>query len=710
MKNINRYLKCGVILGTFIYLTGTNNIINNNVFADEINSELVNNETTKQWKPEGNVIAQSEEGVPWELYENGYLLFKPESGNDEIYPHNKEEINNNFFKDIREKIKAIGFKSKTYLGSYFYGGLTFAGLENLEYFDGDNLYISKNENDEANFYGMFLDDKNLKYVDLNNIDMSKVKSLKAMFAGAGSLEYLDVTNWDVSNVNNFEGFIDGTNIKKLDLSKWKFKEGSKRKNFFKKYSSLKILEEISLPESFFLNEDEIKKYIVDGEVPNIYDFFGLGINEYEAYRAGKVGNSNWIRKEDKKEIRDFSKLKINDKSNAGTWTRRYSKIHFIGDDNIKPPADIIEFSNKFTDESLLLPEPTNKVVRDEETGDYYIFKTWTEKGREIEGVEKGWPLKDLPVKTISDVKELYKTLFKTIDTIKGDEYLTYIVSPRYEKIENVKREQLPIKPRVLYKGDETLDRGTNEETDGISGKKEVITIYKINPSTGELTEPTTTESIITAMAPKIIKVGIKPKIEIIKNNGKTIERMTKYLVDENTGKITDKVIDKIISSNTPLIPNPNGNDLPDEPELNTNEKPEYTGPLSTNTPIDENGNLILPPTIEKPEFNGGVNSIEPPVTEKSEYTGPLSINTPIDEDLILPSVINELPNNKKPTLEVPDLIKPEKENRDELKEEKINNNNNNKRELPNTNSSSVIASLVSSIISTLSLGYKTKRK
>ena len=325
-------------------------------------------------------------------------------------------------------------------------------------------------------------------------------------------------------------------------------------------------------------------------------------------------------------------------------------------------------------------------------------------------MEKGWPLKDLPVKTISDVKELYKTLFKTIDTIKGDEYLTYIVSPRYEKIENVKREQLPIKPRVLYKGDETLDRGTNEETDGISGKKEVITIYKINPSTGELTEPTTTESIITAMAPKIIKVGIKPKIEIIKNNGKTIERMTKYLVDENTGKITDKVIDKIISSNTPLIPNPNGNDLPDEPELNTNEKPEYTGPLSTNTPIDENGNLILPPTIEKPEFNGGVNSIEPPVTEKSEYTGPLSINTPIDEDLILPSVINELPNNKKPTLEVPDLIKPEKENRDELKEEKINNNNNNKRELPNTNSSSVIASLVSSIISTLSLGYKTKRK
>ena len=35
-------------------------------------------------KPEGNVIARGEDGVPWELYENGYLLFKPESGKDTL--------------------------------------------------------------------------------------------------------------------------------------------------------------------------------------------------------------------------------------------------------------------------------------------------------------------------------------------------------------------------------------------------------------------------------------------------------------------------------------------------------------------------------------------------------------------------------------------------------------------------------------------------
>ena len=30
-----------------------------------------------KWKPQGKIIARGEDGVPWELYENGYFLFKP---------------------------------------------------------------------------------------------------------------------------------------------------------------------------------------------------------------------------------------------------------------------------------------------------------------------------------------------------------------------------------------------------------------------------------------------------------------------------------------------------------------------------------------------------------------------------------------------------------------------------------------------------------
>ena len=33
----------------------------------------------KNWKPQGKIIAKGRSGVPWEFYENGYLLFKPNS-------------------------------------------------------------------------------------------------------------------------------------------------------------------------------------------------------------------------------------------------------------------------------------------------------------------------------------------------------------------------------------------------------------------------------------------------------------------------------------------------------------------------------------------------------------------------------------------------------------------------------------------------------
>ena len=117
-----------------------------------------------------------------------------------------------------------------------------------------------------------------------------------------------------------------------------------------------------------------------------------------------------------------------------------------------------------------------------------------------------------------------------------------------------------------------------------------------------------------------------------------------------------------------------------------NNKLKYTESISTNTPVDEKGNLILPPSVDK-----------------SEYTNPLSINSPTDENPISPSIKesienikpsnNSTVNNTKQT----DLVKIIKE---ESKQE---------RELPNTNSTSVFFGLVSSIISSLSLGYNFKK-
>ena len=50
------------------------------------------------------------------------------------------------------------------------------------------------------------------------------------------------------------------------------------------------------------------------------------------------------------------------------------------------------------------------------------------------------------------------------------------------------------------------------------------------------------------------------------------------------------------------------------PEAPTNEVPEYTDPIGS-TGVDENGNLIDPPVVETPEYSGGVNGELPDPTQ-----------------------------------------------------------------------------------------------
>ena len=206
-----------------------------------------------------------------------------------------------------------------------------------------------------------------------------------------------------------------------------------------------------------------------------------------------------------------------------------------------------------------------------------------------------------------------------------------------------KEEVTEIPSPKKYIKDSTREKGQpNITKQGNPGSSTVTTTYDVSSNDGTITEHKGTPVIVNP-TDTIIEVAAKDKVEIIKDGNNEIERATTYIVNENTGEITEEIVDKIISTDTPLIPNANGTN---EPELNTNEKPEYTGPLSTNTPVDDKGELVLPPVVDElPEFNGGVNSTEPPVEEKSEYTSPISTNTPIDDkgNLELPPVVDELP-------------------------------------------------------------------
>ena len=330
-----------------------------------------------------------------------------------------------------------------------------------------------------------------------------------------------------------------------------------------------------------------------------------------------------------------------------------------------------------------------------------------------------------------------------------------------------KVEVTPIPSPNKYVKDDTREKGADNIIEqGTPGSKTVTTTYDVNPEDGSKIE-NVGNPVIVNPTDTIIKVAAKNKVEIVKEKGQTIERTTNYTVNEKTGEISETVTDKLISSSTPLIPNINGSDLPDEPELNTNEKPEYKESVSTNTTTDEKGNEILPPVLEElPEYNGDANPTDSPVNEKPEYTEELSTNTPIDENdnPILPPVVDELPEftgsvnpSDAPIHEIPEytnslstntpvdengelVLPPVVEELPEYngninhtetpvnevsenivlsnnsivnnteKSETTKEENKKERKLPDTNSSSVIASLVSSVIGTLGLGYKFRNK
>ena len=324
-----------------------------------------------------------------------------------------------------------------------------------------------------------------------------------------------------------------------------------------------------------------------------------------------------------------------------------------------------------------------------------------------------------------------------------------------------------------YIKDSTREKGSdNIVENGKPGSKTITTSYDVNPENGNITE-NVGNPVIVNPTETIIKVPAKTKVELIKNEGKTIEKTTDYNVNPENGNITETVTEKIVSDNNPENP-PVVNELPefnggvnpidspvlDIPEytgpLSTNtpvddngnlilppvvddlpeynggvnpidspvlDVPEYTSPISTNTPVDENGNLILPPVVDElPEFNGGVNPIDSPVLDVPEYTGPISTNTPVDDNgnLILPPVVDELPefNGGVNPIEPPVEEKPEYKLTEKPKEESVKESpkeetkaeDKKEKELPNTNSTSILTTLVSSIIGTLALGYKSKRR
>ena len=155
-----------------------------------------------------------------------------------------------------------------------------------------------------------------------------------------------------------------------------------------------------------------------------------------------------------------------------------------------------------------------------------------------------------------------------------------------------------LEPTVEYVNDDSREKGTpNEEIKGNKGVVVVISTYKVNPKTGEVTE-TVGELVVSAPGKTIIKVGSKePVVKFVPNEAPVVD------IPEFKGGVTPNEAPKV-------------------------DIPEFKGGVTPNEA----------PKVDIPEFKGGVTPnkaqvIEGKVNTKLPETG--GINTGVQGLLAL---------------------------------------------------------------------------
>ena len=505
-------------------------------------------------KPTGNVIARGEDGVPWELYENGYLLFKPVVGKDTL---SIDDDRVSWKVDYGPKIKHVGFAGRVYAPeSSFYlfssatsiPGYKERGFNPLT-FDTTNLDTSK----VKVMNNMFSNLSNLTSLDVTRFDTSNVFSMQAMFIGMSNLINLDVTRFDTSKVDDMSLMFSGmSNLKNLDLSNF---DTSKVTNIYSMFSGSRNLVSLDLrnfnisnvknAEGMFNRMPKLKELKLGDK------FSSVGINSIDKnysnvtmkHAYGDQYTEKWYKVNDKTHsysVQDWANLyNANPLTTAGTWVREEKPITdatITFDGEKFPPVKFKPNSDAFPE----LPNPSKPKQN-------HKFVGWSR-------TPGGEPI---------DPK-----------TIKPGEEIN--LHPIWKAVENTKNRTEKITITIVYEADPNLDYGKRTETAGVEGEKRITTTYTVKDYTGELFNPVESETITTPMKPKVVKVGTKPtsKVENISSpkryekdnmrprgeadivtNGSpgTRTTTTTYIVDPKTGNVTPKTGQPVMVGATPTI-------------------------------------------------------------------------------------------------------------------------------------------------------------
>ena len=448
----------------------------------------------------GNVTARGEDGVPWELYENGFLLFKPVAGKDHLVKGS--------WQNQKDKITGIGFSGKVYAPED--SSDLFKDFVNMTYFDGAKFDVRNVSNMKGMFSASSGKDMILESVDFSNWETEAVRDMSYMFANNTKLKHLDLHSWKLLNLRTMEKMFahdyNKSGLESLNISNWKYNfEDVNTSNMF---SGNSHLWKISLPYVFILDYDNLG---LSRNINKSTDKWKREDGKFQSYTWSELGH-NWTPAMAGTWVREPASLTIEISFEMGTHPA-IPKINGVYTLNTDPKIKD-DFIANFT-----LPTPKNP--------ENLRFIGW--------GGSTGGP---------QDNNKLIHALYFFTDIGKATLYPKWEVIPKEPKtVTEV------IEPTKEYVIDETRDKGDkNLEAPGKKGSKTTKITYTIHPETGVATE-NRGEAVIDSAGKTIVKVAAKPETrQVVGNDGNKYEETIRYRINSSNGDLTPNTSRRLVEN------------------------------------------------------------------------------------------------------------------------------------------------------------------
>ena len=482
----------------------------------------------------GRIIERGEDGVFWELYENGYLLFKPVPGKDTLAT---DSVFTTWKWRHGDKIKYVGFSGKVYAprdSSYLFSKVTTNESSNFNpvYIDVSKIDTSR----VTDMSYMFYEVSNLSSLDVINWDTSKVTNMNYMFTKASRLVNLDVSRWNTSKVRTaLSMFLDASSLTSLDVSKWNTSQFITTANMFQNIPGLRTLDiggwdlkNVRTSSGMFADTSLIKLTLPT----SFTELFEMNEPSMKDLPEGEYTN-RWVREDKTYGPMSWGEMVNNwQPAMAGTWVRERKGFtldvtYDMGTHPSIPKMTATIFKN------------TDPKIKDTFVSDFVLPTPKNPENLRFVGWRAS---KDPSAAIITKENMLGFYLLAEIGHVT--------LYPKWEVIpKEPKTVTEVIEPTKEYVIDETRDKGAkNLEAPGKKGSKTTKITYTIHPETGVATE-NRGEPVIDSAGKTIVKVAAKPETrQVVGNDGNKYEETTRYTINASNGDLTPNSTRRLVEN------------------------------------------------------------------------------------------------------------------------------------------------------------------